>query len=358
LIAYGDPEETKKLPCPDDCELILYQAGLINQKIEEFQAGEYFWHSDTPQWKTHPLGFMYTPSYEKGKILNEDLYNQFLSFVGKDFKDIKDLKTVYGVVSNGQRKFEEHLKVMLGKKEGIKRLFLQQEWQLLPNVKRREQFWQTLLNKVNSFYWNQDGSEIVAMIPVVYGTDIDSAWKFCADGFSDAIYDGYYGKGIYFTTDLQTSRKWINFPPANPPENLNSPDVEYPAAQQQNQQQLENGEKNKKKTQENAYIVSLVMMGNTLPVIEHPMHDDVGKPFFTRDEAGLRIVPNPDGYYHKTVRRGYNSHYTIVPRDAPFDEAFPIKEPFDPEKHTDEIVLFQDSQILPLFVVTFNDEIN
>ena len=73
--------------------------------------------------------------------------------------------------------------------------------------------------------------------------------------------------------------------------------------------------------------------GNTLPVTEHPLDNKTslkGKPF----------VP------------GYQSHYTVVPKKNT-SEAFPLtgNEVIDPTRHADELVVFQDAQALPLFII-------
>jgi len=320
LIAYGDLAEMKKLPYGNDCDQILFNAGLIDRKdsIDE-PKGDYFWNYEvTDQWAKNPMGYSSILCLNNDQILQLDLYNNLKNFVG----DTKDIKQAYAVHSNLSTKFEDYIKVMVGKKDAIRRLFLKDEWKSLPDPHKREEFMGVFNSKASKHYWNHgtNPDETLLVLPMMHGTDEETCWKVCGLGFGASAYDGYYGKGIYFTSDLDYSKQFA----------------------------IEKAGENGKI----GAVVCLVMPGNVLPVIEHPTLDEKGNPFTTRDDQGIKLVPNPEGYHHQNVRKGYNSHYTLVPQ-VPVKEAFPIKGNYDSANHADQLVIFQQPQALPLFVVFF-----
>ena len=82
------------------------------------------------------------------------------------------------------------------------------------------------------------------------------------------------------------------------------------------------------------FVVAAVNLGNTLPVTELPQDND---PLSLK---GKPVVP------------GYESHYTVVPKKDKIT-AFPLSgnQAVDPGRHADELVLFQNVQALPLFII-------
>lgn len=108
-----------------------------------------------------------------------------------------------------------------------------------------------------------------------------------------------------------------------------------------------------KKTEKGSlYVVALTIPGNPFPVTEHPFQDENKKGFSVKDEFGERSIPNPKGYYGKGVRGGYQSHYAIVTKSEISSACLPIhEEAINPINHCDELVVFQDAQALPLFVL-------
>jgi len=84
------------------------------------------------------------------------------------------------------------------------------------------------------------------------------------------------------------------------------------------------------------FIVSMVIPGNSFPVVEHP---------FAADGSSA----NPSGFKGKGCRGGYQSHFTLVDgRDI--NTAFPLRGPIDAATAADEMITFDTSQALPLFV--------
>jgi len=139
------------------------------------------------------------------------------------------------------------------------------------------------------FDWNQN-KEILPIIPMLHGTDNDIAWKVCQTGFASlsTLDAGWYGKGIYFSS----SAKYI---------------LPYYAT---------------KKVP--TIIISYIIPGNPYPVTENPQ--------------------KPENLTGAAPKDAYQSHYVIVS---------PIGTPPSTEidHFYDELVINQESQILPLFLL-------
>ena len=139
---------------------------------------------------------------------------------------------------------------------------------------------------------------------MLQGTSEAAAWKICQQGFGvvGTLDDGFYGAGVYFTSKLGYADKYAK----------SGPDGSKP------------------------FIVSMVIPGNSFPVVEHP---------FAADGSSA----NPSGFKGKGCRGGYQSHFTLVDgRDI--NTAFPLRGPIDAATAADELVTFEGAQTLPLFV--------
>jgi len=132
-------------------------------------------------------------------------------------------------------------------------------------------------------------SHSIPLLPCVHGTHGAVCEKIAETGFANLsrIDDGYYGKGIYFSTKAPYVETYV------------------------------------RSSREPALLISWVLPGNTYPVIEHPR--------------------KPDNLVGSALKSGYNSHYCIVAKDG-----FPTTPSVD---FFDEIVIPQEGQILPAFIV-------
>jgi len=132
----------------------------------------------------------------------------------------------------------------------------------------------------------------VPILPTLHGTDESVAWKICRSGFATlALLDaGWYGSGIYFTTDARYALPYF-------------------------------GTK-----QQPALLIALLIPGNIYPVTESHLtlsNSMVGKPI-------------PGGYqscYVHTQKSGF------------------VCKVVEPEYY-DEIVIAQETQVLPVFLLT------
>ena len=162
------------------------------------------------------------------------------------------------------------------------------------------------------------------MIPGYQGTSENAAYRIVTNGFGTTatLDDGYFGRGIYFTSSMEYAAKYTN--------------------------STKRGK---------VFLLSLVITGNTFPVTEHPFKEKQGGGIeHMSDENGKKKpVLNPLGFLEKACRAGYQSHYTVVDSRNVLT-AFPFREKeLDPEKTANEIVVFDSAQILPLFLIYTNE---
>ena len=148
------------------------------------------------------------------------------------------------------------------------------------------------------------------MIPAVQGTSENAAYRIAKNGFGTvaSLDPGWYGQGIYFTSHMSYASQYA-----------------------------------KKEAEGRIFLVSLVVPGNVNPVTEGPFVTEItpaGKPI--RKE-------NPHGYLGKSCARGFQSHYTIV-QETSAKIGFPITKGVK-RAVADELVVFEPSQALPLFLV-------
>lgn len=144
----------------------------------------------------------------------------------------------------------------------------------------------------------------VPIIPSVHGTDFFIAEKIAQTGFANIsiLDEGYFGKGIYFSTYMLYTLPYCAVK-ASP-----------------------------------AIIISYLNMGNVYPVTEHHRA--------------------PDSLSGKAITTGYNSHYIRTTNEGicyqPTEQQLESLKAngLEPKYLCDEIVLPQESQILPAFILS------
>jgi len=168
---------------------------------------------------------------------------------------------------------------------------------------RRGAVFKAYESKVLALPWNKDVP--VGIIPAVHGTDQFVAEKICETGFAalSSLDAGFYGKGIYFSTTAIYTLPYFG-------------------------------------TRKNpALIISWLFPGNVYPVIEHRQ--------------------NTDGLIGAAIKAGYNSHYVHVTNRGDIPDSSMKYNPEERDlskKIFDEIVIAQENQICPAFIVTFQSE--
>ena len=140
------------------------------------------------------------------------------------------------------------------------------------------------------------------MVPTIQGTSENGGFRVAKNGFGIvATTDpGWYGQGIYFTTKKDHVEKYA--------------------------QETPNGR---------IYLINLVVTGNSYPVTEHPFN-------------------SPNSFKGKAPKAGFQSHFILVNGDLP-EKGKPFH--FDDPKRScsDELVIFDGMQALPLFLIYCKD---
>jgi len=130
---------------------------------------------------------------------------------------------------------------------------------------------------------------------VVQGTSEDAAFRIIKNGFGTvaSLDDGWYGRGMYFTTHAGYAAAYARPSPHG-----------------------------------KVFVIALVIPGNAFPVVESP------------EDAG--------SLHGQACTKGYQSHYLQVRADG-----MPVSQSSDTA--ADELVVFEGWQTLPLFLV-YTDE--
>jgi len=146
------------------------------------------------------------------------------------------------------------------------------------------------------------GENDVPIMPVFQGTSKATALKIAQTGFCTVatLDDGFYGRGMYFTSSVLYASYYSRLAM-------------------------------KGKSNLDYIIVAFVSPGNVYPVIEGPI-----SPNTLRGKPG---VINP----------GYQSHYVCVGALGSHIMGMPC--PTGSSQFVDELVLFQDAQALPKYIV-------
>jgi len=171
-------------------------------------------------------------------------------------------------------------------------LFGRQLWRATNDsdeMQKREKCYDHFAKRMKSFAWNND-SRLVSIVPVCHGTDLPTAEKIAETGFANlsSVDEGYYGKGIYFTTYALYTIPYLG-------------------------------------SKQPVILLSWAIPGNVYPVIES--HNSPGSLLGT------------------ALKSGHNSHYVRTRHDGTPCNFNDDSEVFD------ELVIAQESQIAPAFLL-------
>jgi len=226
-----------------------------------------------------------------------------------------NLATKVFAVSNEKLRinFENYRDTLYAKHRANPGLFRKDDWMTMSDAEQRKKFITYHSEFSDKFSWNDKTRPRV--VPMLQGTSEGAVWQICQQGFGvvGTTDDGFYGAGVYFTSKLVYADKYAK----------SGADGSKP------------------------FIVSLVIPGNSFPVVEHPFVDP---PVYEKDKKGTPVrKANADGYKGKACLSGYQSHFTLVDgRDI--NTAFPLRGSIDAATAADEMVTFEGAQALPLFV--------
>jgi len=180
--------------------------------------------------------------------------------------------------------------------------FFSKSWKNFPDVELRQEIINHFNKKLSEWKWNENLTlECSPVLPVVHGTELTIAWKIAEEGFAalSTLDKGYFGKGIYFST----SAKYVT-------QYLLSYYMKRPTI-----------------------LICLIIPGNVYPVTESPNSE--------KSIMGHSLIS------------GYQSHYAVTT-----NEGFPFtKKDYEQEEPKyDEVVIGQESQVVPIFLLEMRKE--
>ena len=173
-------------------------------------------------------------------------------------------------------------------------LFKKDGWRQASDAGVRKRYLLHLAEKITKFRHHFNDGEQAFVLPVVQGTSENAAFRIIKNGFGTAtsLHDGFYGRGMYFTSSFKYATTY-----AKPPSPFGK-----------------------------VFLIALTVPGNPYPVTEAPSKD------------------NPTSLLGQACKTGYQSHYLeATQRGQP---AMNVGE-----RSGDELVVFDGSQTLPLFLV-------
>jgi len=177
-------------------------------------------------------------------------------------------------------------------------LFCKKHWKTLGDSNIKEKIIYIFQKKLNC-EWNMDEKfNTCPILPVVHATNTKVAWNIVAQGFAALSTgdEGFYGRGIYFSTSAQYVLPYCKNPTSA------------------------------------AILICLTLPGNPFPTTE---------------------FPNSKLLMGKPIKSGYQSHYVITSQSG---LPFTSEEYEEFNRYYDELVLDQESQVLPIFLTEIHED--
>jgi len=174
-------------------------------------------------------------------------------------------------------------------------IFAKRDWKCKSHSEERHKIIQKYTEYANRFSWNlQDRLPIIVC---AHGTSLATAQKICKTGFVtlSTLDSGFYGQGMYFTTHIPYIFPYVV--------SLSKP----------------------------VMIMTLVIPGNVYPVVEDRGCDE--------------------SLMGKSIKSGYQSHFVLTQRSGTIFHLPEDEQTSSNEKIYDELVLNQESQVLPIFLI-------
>lgn len=248
-----------------------------------------------PGWQLRASG-----TYKSFEVFTENSVNdeEMSDFVKSLFYDFFqgsefELCKAYAIHNAGLKSIFEQTRMKLERRlQYESSLFGKKSW-------NNEEEWRSwvldkLKKKVEEFSHNQEKK--VKAIPVLQGLrNPEVAWKIAQTGMAvlSQLDDGYYGNGMYFTSSAEYAIDLYTSP--------NTQDYR-------------------------TLIICWILLGNVYPCIEPPAKD------------------SPGSFYGKPLKVPHDAHYVVVEKNGMPCPQF--KEP-----NFDEIVVKEEGQVLPVFVL-------
>ncbi len=252
-----------------------------------------FFDKLTHPWRWHYHGGSKSGYYSRKYDPNSEEFERVVSFLTSFFKkgSLKPLEITAIYNRFLSVSFINQWKIMTSRKKSSYDQFFSNYYQKDNDKMNVMQYFQD--NILNFTSYNQKLS--IPLIPALHGTDSFIAEKIAKTGFASlsSLDAGYFGKGIYFTTHLLYT-------------------LPYCCAKRNP-----------------AVILSYINMSNIFPV--------------TEDHKGSKSLLG------KPLTSGYNSHLVMTNKDGNI-----YKYDTGDNIICDEIVVGQESQILPAFIISLD----
>jgi len=295
---------------PIRAEKLLLMAGiadshsLITRTLSSFGGGGggvTWWNfgpslsTPTPSGVRPILHLLTKPSSTPSSSLLHDssVYEKFRELVGCLGGDIGKVSRVYAIDHPSQRaSFEHHRAITSEKHADSEGLFKKDGWRQASDAGVRKRYLLHLAEKITKLRHQFNDGSRAFVVPVVQGTSENAAFRIIKNGFGTvaSVDDGWYGRGMYFTTSFKYASTYAKPSP--------------------------HGE---------VFLIALTIPGNPYPATEPPLN-------------------NPTSLLGQACKAGYQSHYLEVTRSG--QPAVNVDDKFG-----DELVVFEGSQALPLFLV-------
>jgi hypothetical protein len=233
---------------------------------------------------------------------NEALFQKLASLLPLLDGSIGNVKKAYWIDNSMLvNMFEGALECMAARHQLNPSEFKKDRKNSLTDAQLKEEYIKKLENQIKEAARFLEFNSQVSIVPVVHGTSENAAHRIAKNGFGTVatLDPGWYGQGIYVTSKVSYASIYAQ----------ETPDGKV-------------------------FMVSIAIPGNVFPISEPP--------FTPKGED------NPHGFLGKPCQPGYQSHYTVVTEEGERC-GYPLQG--TPSVTSwDELVVFEPSQLLPIFV--------
>ena len=194
-----------------------------------------------------------------GKIFHGGLHKRFTDFAANMNFDHMGVKRIVAISNRSLvGNFEGHRSTVKFRHSESPELFKKETWKTMKGTRDQRQIFMTHYNNYAARFPPSKETGSPQVIPMIQGTSEVAAWKICGQGFGivASTDKGYYGQGVYFTSQVQYAAKYT------------------PSAK--------------------VFIMAAVIPGNVFPVVEDPRQ--ASSPWQARD-SGLSVT-----LHHRLVR--------------------------------------------------------
>ena len=320
--------ETRKLACPLTgfpirADLLLQQANSTTSFSPPSSSASPWWAYTSPSEaaSTAPRSISSIPSsiipvFEHDVESNRELFDKFKVLLAKTPSSLYSgevVKVSFISSPKAQFAFDGKRDVFRRQLENSSHRPQSESWRNDMDKDQRNLYFFALTHQVSQFRAEFNDGSLPFLLPMFSGTTQEGAKQIADHGYASITPadDGYYGKGYYLSSDLAHATSCT-------PETSPGTGVKV-------------------------CVLSLVLPGNPYPVTEVP----------TKGNGD----PNPGSLVGQGCRPGYQSNYTVVTNDlgSPSypDPRGDILNALYHRKVSDELVVFEPTQVLPLFIVQF-----